>query len=100
MEYYDFTVYTIFSVIIGKTFFPGESEFVQIMYSLAAFATGFIARPIGGIVFGYIGDKYGRRISLIFSMLDMTISTCAIRVQWKNTVRHEVAIKSCDDINV
>ncbi len=78
MEYYDFMVYTVFAVIIGKTFFPGESEFVRTMYSLAAFATGFITRPIGGVVFGYIGDKYGRRISLIFSMLGMTIPTIAI----------------------
>jgi MHS family proline/betaine transporter-like MFS transporter len=78
MEYYDFTVYTVFSLVIGRTFFPGESEFLQIMYSLAAFATGFITRPIGGIVFGYIGDKYGRRIALIFSMLGMTIPTFAI----------------------
>lgn len=78
MEYYDFTVFTVFSVIIGKTFFAGKSEFVQIMASLALFATGFITRPIGGILFGYIGDKYGRRISLIFSMLGMTVPTLAI----------------------
>jgi MHS family proline/betaine transporter-like MFS transporter len=78
MEYYDFTVYTVFSIVIGRTFFPGESEFLQIMYSLAAFATGFITRPLGGILFGYIGDKYGRRISLIFSMLGVTIPTFAI----------------------
>ena len=74
MEYYDFTVYGVFSVIIGKTFFPVSSIFG----SLAIFAMGFITRPIGGIVFGYIGDKYGRRISLICSMLGMMIPTFGI----------------------
>lgn len=78
LEYYDFTVYAVFSVIIGHTFFPGESENSQTLYSLATFAVGFITRPVGGIVFGYIGDKYGRRISLIISMLGMTIPTFTI----------------------
>jgi MFS transporter, MHS family, proline/betaine transporter len=78
LEYYDFTVYSVFSAIIGRTFFPGKSEFIQILASLAVFAVGFVTRPIGGIVFGYIGDKYGRRISLIISMLGMTIPTFTI----------------------
>ncbi|HJD55343.1 MAG TPA: MFS transporter [Rickettsia endosymbiont of Pyrocoelia pectoralis] len=75
LEYYDFTVYSVFSLIIGRIFFPGESEFVQIILSLAVFAVGFLTRPIGGILFGYIGDRYGRRIALIISMLGMTIPT-------------------------
>jgi MHS family proline/betaine transporter-like MFS transporter len=78
LEYYDFTVYSVFSAIIGRTFFPGESEFIQILASLGVFAVGFVTRPIGGIVFGYIGDKYGRRLSLIISMLGMTIPTFTI----------------------
>jgi MFS transporter, MHS family, proline/betaine transporter len=78
LEYYDFTVYSVFAAIIGRTFFPGDSEFLQIISSLAVFAVGFVTRPIGGIVFGYIGDRYGRRISLIISMLGMTIPTFII----------------------
>jgi len=78
LEYYDFTVYTVFSIVIGKTFFGGESELVQILSSLAVFAVGFVTRPIGGILFGYIGDRYGRRIALICSMLGMTIPTFAM----------------------
>ncbi len=78
LEYYDFTVYTVFSTIIGKTFFPSDSEYLQSMLSLSAFAVGFITRPIGGIFFGYVADKYGRRISLIISMLGMTIPTFTI----------------------
>ncbi len=78
LEYYDFTVYSVFAAIIGKTFFPAASEFAQILLSLVVFAVGFITRPIGGILFGYIGDRYGRRISLIFSMLGMTVPTFAM----------------------
>ncbi|MGI4776313.1 MAG: MFS transporter, partial [Janthinobacterium lividum] len=74
----DFTVYSVFAGVIGYTFFPNESEFLQTLASLGAFAVGFITRPIGGIVFGYIGDKYGRRLSLIISMLGMTITTFTI----------------------
>jgi MHS family proline/betaine transporter-like MFS transporter len=75
LEYYDFTVYSVFASTIGRTFFPGESEFIQTLSSLAVFAVGFITRPIGGIFFGYIGDRYGRRVALIISMLGMTIPT-------------------------
>ncbi len=75
LEYYDFTVYSVFSSVIGHTFFPGSSDFIKIILSLGVFAVGFITRPIGGIFFGYIGDKYGRRISLIISMLGMTMPT-------------------------
>lgn len=78
LEYYDFTVYSVFAAVIGKTFFPAASEFAQILLSLVVFAVGFITRPIGGILFGYIGDRYGRRISLIFSMLGMTVPTFAM----------------------
>jgi MHS family proline/betaine transporter-like MFS transporter len=78
LEYYDFTVYVVFSIIIGKTFFPGDSEIIQILSSLAVFAAGFITRPIGGIIFGFIGDRFGRRVSLITSMLGMTIPTFII----------------------
>lgn len=78
LEYYDFTVYAVFSLAIAKTFFPGDSEFVKLLMSLAVFAVGFATRPIGGILFGYIADKYGRRVSLITSMLGMTIPTFTI----------------------
>lgn len=78
LEYYDFTVYSVFSIAIGKTFFPGSSELMQVIYSLGIFAVGFVTRPLGGILFGYIGDHFGRRIALIFSMLGMTIVTFCI----------------------
>lgn len=78
LEYYDFTVYAVFSLVIGQAFFPGNSEIVQVLASLGVFAVGFVTRPIGGIIFGYIADKHGRRVSLITSMLGMTIPTFTI----------------------
>ncbi|MBF8246396.1 MAG: MFS transporter [Rickettsia sp.] len=80
LEYYDFTVYAVFSIQIGKTFFPQNNELVQILLSLAVFAVGFITRPIGGIVFGIIGDRWGRKKSLMISMLGMTIPTFVMGV--------------------
>jgi MHS family proline/betaine transporter-like MFS transporter len=78
LEYYDFTVYSVFSSSIGHAFFPAQSEFPPILLSLAVFAVGFVTRPIGGILFGYIGDKYGRRMSLMVSILGMTVPTLTI----------------------
>ena len=78
LEYYDFTVYAVFSLSIGRAFFPSDSQIVQTLSSLSVFAVGFLMRPIGGIIFGYIADKYGRRVSLITSMLGMTTTTFII----------------------
>lgn len=80
LEYYDFTVYIVFISEIGRAFFPSSSVLLETLLSLVGFAVGFVLRPIGGIVFGYIGDKYGRRISLIISMLGMTIPTFIIGI--------------------
>lgn len=80
LEYYDFTVYSIFAVEIGRAFFSGQPEFIQILSSLAVFAVGFLTRPIGGIIFGSIGDTHGRRIALICSVLGMTLSTFIIGI--------------------
>lgn len=78
LEYYDFTVYAVFSLAIADAFFPGDSRYIKTLSSLAVFAAGFSTRPIGGILFGYIADKHGRRVSLIISMLGMTVPTFVI----------------------
>ena len=56
LEYYDFTVYAVFSLAIGQAFFPSGSQVIQTLSSLSVFAVGFIMRPIGGIIFGFIAD--------------------------------------------
>ena len=78
LEYYDFTAYAVFSLAIADAFFPGGSQYTKVLLSLSVFAVGFVTRPIGGILFGYIADKHGRRVSLIISMLGMTLPTLII----------------------
>jgi MHS family proline/betaine transporter-like MFS transporter len=80
LEYYDFTVYVVFTIEISKAFFPSSSNFSQIWGALMAFAFGFLARPLGGVVLGYVGDRFGRRTALLASAIGMTSSTFAIGV--------------------
>ena len=80
LEWYDFAVYGFFATIIGKLFFPSGDDFQQIIASFGAFASGLIARPIGAILFGYIGDIYGRKRALVISIYMMAIPTALMGV--------------------
>lgn len=68
-EWYDFMVYGALAPILSALFFPKENQVVAIMLILAIFASGYVIRPIGGIFFGHIGDKYGRKKSMILSIM-------------------------------
>jgi MHS family proline/betaine transporter-like MFS transporter len=76
LEWYDYALYAQFAHIIGLKFFP-ESEIVEIL-TFAVFAAGFVIRPLGGIIFGHIGDKFGRRIALVIGIMTMAIPTAGI----------------------
>ncbi|MDR1236275.1 MAG: MFS transporter [Holosporaceae bacterium] len=78
LEWYDFAVYGFFATIIGKLFFPSGDDFQQLIASFGAFASGLIARPIGAIIFGYIGDKFGRKKTLVISIYMMAIPTAVM----------------------
>ena len=78
LEWYDFALYGHFVMILSKLFFPTSDPYVGTLATYAAFAAGFIMRPVGALVFGYIGDKYGRRASLSASILMMAIPTACI----------------------
>lgn len=80
LEFYNFTIYAVFAVKIGELFFPATSELAQVLSSLAVIAVGFIMRPIGGAVFGHIGDKYGRRTALTWAVIGTSIITFAIGI--------------------
>ncbi|MDR2780916.1 MAG: MFS transporter [Holosporaceae bacterium] len=75
LEWYDFAVYGFFATLIGKLFFPSGDAFQQLIASFGAFASGLIARPIGAIMFGYIGDKFGRKKTLVISIYMMAVPT-------------------------
>ena len=79
VEWYDFFLYaTAASLVFNQLFFPNQSSFVGTMLSFATFAVGFLVRPIGGVVFGHIGDRIGRKSTLVASLLLMGISTTLI----------------------
>ncbi len=79
-EWYDYAVYGYFAVIIGKNFFPHADKIMEIMSAFAVFATGFIMRPLGSTLFGYIGDRVGRRKALSLSVFMMAIATCLLGI--------------------
>ena len=70
-----FTVYGFLATIIGTQFFPNEDKTIQLISTFGIFAAGYLMRPLGGVVFGYIGDKYGRKKALLYSVLLMAIPT-------------------------
>src|SRR5579862_2760349 len=67
LEFYDFVVFTFFTLQIGDAFFPTHTEFGRLMLSLATFGVGFAARPIGAVVIGRFADKVGRRPAMMLS---------------------------------
>ena len=78
LEWYDFTVYAFFAGTIGRLFFPQSSETDSLIAAFGVFAAGYLMRPLGGIFFGHIGDRYGRKPVLVLSTLMMAVPTCAI----------------------
>ena len=60
MEWYDFAVYGYFAGMLGQQFFPASDPSVSLIASFGAFAAGFLMRPLGGLLFGRIGDALGR----------------------------------------
>ena len=79
LEWYDFYLYaTMASIVFAKVFFDTSDPGTASMQAFATFAIGFIARPIGGIFFGYFGDKFGRKKMLFVTFLLMGVCTSAI----------------------
>lgn len=81
LEWYDFFLFgTASALIFAPLFFPSYDPITGIIASFATFGVGFVMRPIGGIVFGHFGDKIGRRVTLIWTLLIVGISTFLIGV--------------------
>ncbi|WP_007025642.1 MFS transporter [Saccharomonospora iraqiensis] len=79
LEWYDFAIYGILAAtVLGPLFFPGEGEIMKLLMALATQGIGFVARPLGGIVFGHLGDKFGRKPMLVTTFLLLGLSTAAI----------------------
>ncbi len=78
IEYYDFTVYTFFAVMIGRQFFPTGSALASLLLAVATFGVGFLTRPVGALVIGAIADRKGRRAALNLSIILMALGTAII----------------------
>lgn len=81
IEWYDFFLYGIMAgIVFNKLYFPTGDPFVSLMLAYVTFAVGFLARPIGGVIFGHFGDKLGRKSMLVMTIMVMGISTVLIAV--------------------
>jgi MFS family permease len=76
IEWYDFFIFgTASALVFGRLFFPTFSELAGTLAAFASFAVGFVARPIGGLVFGHIGDRIGRKTTLVMTLTLMGVAT-------------------------
>src|SRR5689334_15210769 len=79
IEWYDFLLYsTVTGLVFGKLFFPNSDPLVGVLEAFAVYTVGFIARPIGAAVFGHYGDRIGRKVTLIATLLITGLATFAV----------------------
>lgn len=77
-EWYDYALFGHFASIIGKQFFPSSDGNTQLLYAFMAFAIGYLMRPLGGLFFGVVGDRYGRKLALSLALMCMAFPTMII----------------------
>lgn len=78
LEWYDYALYGQMAWLISKLFFPEGDPTVALLATYGVFAAGFIIRPVGGVLFGWIGDTYGRKQAMVIAVLMMAIPTGCI----------------------
>src|SRR5690625_833504 len=78
MEWSDFGIYSYLVVILGKVFYSGVSDSAQLIFSFGTFAVAFLVRPIGGMFFGMLGDRLGRKTILAATLIIMAVATFSI----------------------
>jgi len=79
LEYYDFFIYgTAAALVFGKVFFPASSPATGTLLALATFGVGYLARPVGAFVLGHVGDRFGRKRVLVFTLLLMGFTTFCV----------------------
>jgi MFS transporter, MHS family, proline/betaine transporter len=80
LEWYDFALFGFFAQQIGAHFFPAHSPTASLLAAFGTFAAGFIMRPLGGALFGWVGDKFGRKQALLWSVMAMAFPSFFIGV--------------------
>jgi MHS family proline/betaine transporter-like MFS transporter len=78
IEFFDFSVYAYLSITIAPLFFPSADATTSLLATLAVFGTAYVIRPLGGVVFGHIGDRRGRRFALIATVVSMGLASTLI----------------------
>src|SRR5215472_13933074 len=78
LEWYDFAAYGFLAATFGANFFPLGNHFLSLLASYGVFASGFFTRPLGGVLFGHVGDRVSRRMALLTSVLAMAIPSFMI----------------------
>lgn len=80
LEWYDISSYGYFAVYVSKAFFPNDDPAISLLLTFGTFGLAFLVRPIGGLVLGAYADRYGRKASLMVSIVMMTIGTLTIAI--------------------
>ncbi|MFJ4222952.1 MFS transporter [Microbacterium sp. NPDC089695] len=80
LEWYDWAIFGLLSVYLGAAFFPSDNPLASTLNALAVFAVGFVARPLGGVVFGFVADRFGRRKIMIFAIGAVALGSFVIGV--------------------
>jgi MFS family permease len=79
LEYYDFAIYnTLAALAFNRLFFPSFDPLTGTILAFSTFAVGYFSRPIGGVIFGHLGDRYGRRFVLVTTLMIMGVTTALI----------------------
>jgi MFS transporter, MHS family, proline/betaine transporter len=78
LEFYDFVVFSTFAQYLSGAFFPSSDPTTGLLKTFVTFAVGYVARPVGGVIFSHFGDRYGRRPVFIIAMLLMSCATVSI----------------------
>ncbi|MHA1558727.1 MAG: MFS transporter [Alphaproteobacteria bacterium] len=79
-QWYAFTLFGYLAPVIGQLFFPSLDKTLQLLFAFGTFAAGYLARPLGGLIFGYIGDKLGRKYSVVLTIFVMVLPTVLIGI--------------------
>lgn len=80
LEWYDFALFGYFAPVLSRLFFPASDPSLSLIATYSVFAVGFLARPLGALLFGYWGDTRGRRAALAWSIILMALPTCLVGV--------------------
>src|SRR3989338_9365170 len=75
LEWYDFVVFAYLAPFIASNFFPAEQRAVSLLQTYSAFALAYLVRPIGAILFSYVGNRFGRKNSFLITFLLMSFAT-------------------------